>query len=50
LFSILRYCPDHQVAVAFQINTGIGIIDDSTPVVEEMETRLTRIVVEALNR
>lgn len=48
--SSLRYYPDHRIAVAFQINTDIGIVDDSTPVVEEMETRLTKVVLEALNR
>ncbi|MBD3293001.1 MAG: serine hydrolase [Armatimonadia bacterium] len=48
--SSLRYYPDHRIAVAFQINTDIGIVDDSTPVVEEMETRLARLVLEALKR
>ncbi len=48
--SSLRYYAEHRIAVAFQINTDIGIVDDSTPVVEEMETRLTQVVMEAVNR
>jgi len=47
--SSLRYYPLHKIAVAFQINTDTGIVDDSTPVVEEMEERLTRIIISALN-
>jgi len=47
--SSLRYYPDHRIAVAFQINTDIGVVDDSTKVVEEMETRLTRVVLEAVD-
>lgn len=42
--SSLRYYPDYGVAIAFQINTDIGIVDDSTPVIEQMESRLAGIV------
>ena len=42
--SSLRYYPDCGVAIAFQINTDIGIMDSSTPVIEEMEIRLVKVV------
>jgi D-alanyl-D-alanine carboxypeptidase len=48
--SSLRYYAEHRIAVAFQINTDIGIVDDSTPVVKEMETRLTEVVLDAVHR
>ena len=43
--SSLRYYPDYGISVAFQINTDIGIVDDSTPVIREMEARLADIVI-----
>ena len=43
--SSLRYYPEHGIAIAFQINTDIGIIDHSTSVVEDMENRLIALVV-----
>jgi D-alanyl-D-alanine carboxypeptidase len=45
--SSLRYYVDHGIAIAFQINTDIGIVDDSTPVMREMEARLAEIVISA---
>jgi len=45
--SNLRYYPKHRIAIAFQINTDIGIVDGSTPLVKDMEKRLARIVVDA---
>jgi D-alanyl-D-alanine carboxypeptidase len=42
--SLLRYYPNLGVAIAFQINTDIGIVDDSTPLMEDMENRLAEIV------
>jgi len=45
--SSLRYYPDHGIAIAFQINTDIGIVDNTTPVMREMETRLAEIVISA---
>ncbi len=45
--SSLRYYPDHEVTVAFQINTDIGIVDDTTAVVSEMEERLAQIAISA---
>lgn len=46
--SSLRYYPDYGVGIAFQINTDIGIIDGSTPVMEDMEIRLAEIVITAV--
>ncbi len=45
--SSLRYYPAYGVAVAFQVNTDIGD-DGSTSFVGDMELRLARVVVEAL--
>ncbi len=42
--SSLRYYSKYGVAIAFQINTDIGIMDSSTPVIEEMEIRLAKVV------
>jgi D-alanyl-D-alanine carboxypeptidase len=46
--SSLRYYPVHGVSIAFQINTDIGIADDSTPVMREMEAGLARVVLPAV--
>jgi len=43
--SSLRYYPDHGIAVAFQINTDIGIVDGSTQLVQDMEKRLIEKVI-----
>ncbi|MBW2631608.1 MAG: beta-lactamase family protein [Deltaproteobacteria bacterium] len=45
--SSLRYYLNHGIAIAFQINTDIGIVDDTTPVMSEMEARLAEIVTSA---
>jgi len=42
--SSLRYYPEHRAAIAFQINTDIGIVDDSTALYEEMAARLERVI------
>jgi len=47
--SDLRYYPKHEIAIAFQLNTDIGIVDDSTPVMREMEARLAQIIIQAKN-
>lgn len=47
--SSLRHYADHGVTVAFQINTDIGIVDDTTTVVTEMEKRLAQIAIAANN-
>jgi len=38
--SSLRYFPDVDAAIAFQINTDIGILGEDRPVVLEIENRL----------
>jgi D-alanyl-D-alanine carboxypeptidase len=38
--SSLRYYKNYGVAIAFQINTDIGIMDDSSKVIESMEKQL----------
>lgn len=45
--SSLRYYPDYGIAIAFQINTDIGIVDDKTPVLREMEAGLAEVVISA---
>jgi D-alanyl-D-alanine carboxypeptidase len=45
--SSLRHYPDHGVTVAFQINTDIGIADDSTDLVPALEATLADHAVEA---
>jgi len=42
--SNLRYYPHSGLAIAFQINTDIGIVDGSTDLFTDMETRLARVV------
>lgn len=41
----MRYFRDHRTALAFQINTDIGIIGGEKPVMDEIELRLARIVI-----
>lgn len=45
--SSLRYYSEHGISIAFQINTDIGIMDDSTPVIREMESCFAEIVISA---
>ena len=42
--SSFRYYSEHRVAIVFQINTDIGIFDDSTDLYGVMATRLEEIV------
>ncbi|MCK4311432.1 MAG: beta-lactamase family protein [Candidatus Cloacimonetes bacterium] len=44
--SSLRYYHEYGVAVAFQINTDIGIVDGSTQVFKDMENNLAEVVIE----
>lgn len=46
--SSLRYYADHNVAIAFQVNTDIGIADNASPVVRMLEQKLAEVVVQAL--
>jgi D-alanyl-D-alanine carboxypeptidase len=48
--SSLRYYPRYGVAIAFQINTDIGIVDGSTQVFKDMENRLAKVVMAAMRR
>ena len=48
--SSLRYYPEHRVAIAFQINTDIGIVDDSTDLYKEMAARLEKAIAGSLAR
>jgi D-alanyl-D-alanine carboxypeptidase len=45
--SSLRYYADHGVAIAFQINTDIGLTDDTPSVVAAVEARLAEAVLES---
>lgn len=42
--SSLRYYPEHRAAIAFQINTDIGIVDDSTELYAEMAAALEQVI------
>jgi len=42
--SSLRYFPEHGVAIAFQVNTDIGVIAEERPVMLEVENRLAALV------
>ena len=48
--SSLRYYPDYDIAIAFQINTDVGIMDSETPVIEDIELRLARVIARSLQR
>lgn len=48
--SSLRYYPEYRIAVSFQINTDIGIADDSTNLYEELENRLAKVVASAVRK
>jgi D-alanyl-D-alanine carboxypeptidase len=48
--SSLRYYPDFGIAIAFQINTDIGIIDGTASVVPDMERGLADTVISAVRR
>jgi D-alanyl-D-alanine carboxypeptidase len=43
--SDMRYYPEHRVAVAFQINSDIGLVGDQTPV-SAIRERLTAVVLD----
>jgi len=43
--SSLRYYADHGVTVSFQINTDIGIVDDSTDLVPALEAALADLAI-----
>lgn len=45
--SSLRHYADHDVTVAFQINTDIGVLDDSTDLVPALEAALADLAIVA---
>lgn len=45
--SSLRYYPDQDISVAFQVNTDIGLLGPGSRIGEDMEVRLARIVLRA---
>ena len=44
-FSSLRHYAEHGVTVAFQINTDVGIADDSTDLVPTLEAALSDLAI-----
>ena len=44
--SSLQYYPSYDTAVAFQINTDIGLIESERPVMVELERRLAQVIFE----
>lgn len=46
--SSMRYYPQYGVAIAFQINTDVGVSDHSTELVNDMENRLARVIFSTL--
>jgi len=47
--SSLRHYADADVTIAFQINTDVGIVDDSTDLVPMLEKALARLLIDATN-
>jgi D-alanyl-D-alanine carboxypeptidase len=45
--SSLRHYPDHGVTAAFQINTDVGVMDDSSDLVPALEAALADLAIEA---
>jgi D-alanyl-D-alanine carboxypeptidase len=48
--SSLRYYADHGIAIAFQVNTDIGMQDDAKKPVQAMEHRLAEIAIASAGR
>jgi D-alanyl-D-alanine carboxypeptidase len=46
--SSLRHYPEHGVTVAFQINTDVGIADDTSDLVPALEAALADLAIEAV--
>jgi D-alanyl-D-alanine carboxypeptidase len=46
--SSLRHYADHDVTVAFQINTDVGIMDDSSDFVPKLEAALAKLAIGAV--
>ncbi len=48
--SSLRYYADHDLTIAFQINSDVGVADDSTDLVPALEEALARTLIGALQQ
>ncbi len=48
--SSLRHYADYGLTIAFQINTDIGVLDDSTDLIPALETALVELLVGAANQ
>lgn len=48
--SSLRYYADHDLTIAFQINSDLGVVDDSTDLVPALEEALARLLIGALTQ
>jgi D-alanyl-D-alanine carboxypeptidase len=48
--SSLRHYPEHGITIAFQLNTDIGIDDESMQVIKNMEIRLAKIAITAVRK
>jgi D-alanyl-D-alanine carboxypeptidase len=46
--SSLRHYADHDITVAFQVNTDVGILDDSSDLVPALEAALATLAIEAV--
>lgn len=45
--SSLRHYADHELTIAFQINTDVGVVDDSTDLVPALEAALATLLIES---
>lgn len=45
----LRHYGDHGISIAFQINTDIGIADDSSDLVPALEAALAELIIDAMH-
>lgn len=45
--SSLRHYADHNLTIAFQINSDVGVVDDSTDIVPELEAALAQLLIGA---
>lgn len=45
--SSLRHYADHGLTIAFQINTDVGVVDDSTDLVPALEAALAKLLLES---
>lgn len=48
--SSLRHYADHDLTIAFQINTDVGVVDDSIDLVPALEEALARLLIGALEQ